>query len=61
MSSPYVCAVCGQPITVGRHKSGWCHSSAKKSNHRVRPIRRDKYVPTSDDRSIVKEKPANDD
>jgi hypothetical protein len=47
MSSPYVCAVCGQPITIGRHKSGWRHSSDKRSDHRVKPIHRNEYVPAS--------------
>jgi len=54
MSSPYVCAVCGQPITLGRHKSGWRHSSDKRSDHRVKPIRRNEYVPDSEDRDVGK-------
>jgi len=56
MSSPYVCAICGQPITIGRHNSGWRHSSDKRSDHRVKPIRRNEYFPasTSDDTAIKK-------
>ncbi|MEQ1729759.1 MAG: hypothetical protein ABL982_15405 [Vicinamibacterales bacterium] len=35
MGSPYVCAVCGDAITLGRHKSGWRHSSAGHFDHQV--------------------------
>ena len=54
MVSPYVCAVCGQPITLGRHESGWRHSSDKRSDHRVKPIRRDEYVPPSETPDVRK-------
>lgn len=44
MPSSYVCAVCGAPILIGRHNSGWRHSGASREAHRVRPIPRDEYM-----------------
>src|SRR4051812_33052033 len=43
MMSPYVCAVCGSSITLGRHKSGWRHSDGERHDHRVKKIDREKY------------------
>jgi hypothetical protein len=43
MKSPYVCAVCGGSIQIGRHKSGWRHVDESRSDHRVRRIERVEY------------------
>ena len=43
MPSPYVCAVCGQPITLGRHKSGWRHTNESHSDHRILKLPRKQY------------------
>jgi hypothetical protein len=40
MNSPYVCAVCGGSIQIGRHDSGWRHKDESRSDHRVRRIER---------------------
>ena len=44
MPSPYVCAVCGNAITLGRHKSGWRHSSDGHYDHQVIPVARREHV-----------------
>lgn len=41
--SPYVCAVCGQPITLGRHSSGWRHKATERADHQVQKIARKDY------------------
>jgi hypothetical protein len=43
MKSPYVCAVCGSSIQIGRHRSGWRHVDESRSDHRVRRIERVEY------------------
>ena len=43
MASPYVCAVCGNAVTLGRHKSGWRHSSDGHYDHQVIKIARSEY------------------
>jgi hypothetical protein len=43
MASPYVCAVCGKAITLGRHKSGWRHASDGHYDHKVIKIARNEY------------------
>jgi hypothetical protein len=43
MKSPYVCAVCGGTIQIGRHKSGWRHIDDARSDHRVRRMDRAEY------------------
>jgi hypothetical protein len=40
MKGPYVCAVCGGTIQIGRHKSGWRHIDDARSDHRVRRMDR---------------------
>ena len=46
MKSPYVCAVCGEPIEVGRHSSGWRHAATVRADHAVRKIAREEYERT---------------
>jgi hypothetical protein len=43
MKTPYVCAVCGGSIQIGRHKSGWRHIDEARPDHRVRRIDRTEY------------------
>jgi hypothetical protein len=43
MKGPYVCAVCGGTIQIGRHKSGWRHIDDARSDHRVRRMDRAEY------------------
>jgi transcription initiation factor TFIIIB Brf1 subunit/transcription initiation factor TFIIB len=43
MKGPYVCAVCGGTIQIGRHKSGWRHIDDARSDHRVRRMGRAEY------------------
>jgi hypothetical protein len=43
MRTPYVCAVCGGSIEIGRHKSGWRHKDDSRSDHRVRSMDRAEY------------------
>jgi len=44
MASPYVCAVCGSPVCLGRHKSGWRHRSEGHFDHKAVKIARDEYM-----------------
>jgi hypothetical protein len=48
MKSPYVCAVCGGSVQIGRHKSGWRHVDESRSDHRVRRIERAEYKQMKD-------------
>ena len=57
MNSPFVCAVCGEPIMIGRHKSGWRHKSNQHADHRVQKMAREDYE--RDRRSSV-EQPMQD-
>jgi len=43
MASPFVCRVCGEAITLGRHGSGWRHASGDHTDHKVRKIPREEY------------------
>ena len=43
MDTPYVCAVCGRAIMVGRHSSGWRHAAEEHADHRVVPVKRVEY------------------
>ena len=44
MASPYVCAVCGSPVRLGRHKSGWRHSSEGHYDHKAVKVAREEYM-----------------
>jgi len=44
MVSPYVCAVCGSPVRVGRDTSGWRRSSEGHHDHKAVIIARHEYL-----------------
>lgn len=44
MASTYVCAICGDPVTLGRHKSGWRHLSRGHRDHQAVQIARRAFV-----------------
>jgi hypothetical protein len=48
MASPYVCAVCGNAVTLGRHESGWRHKSEGHYDHKVIKIARSEYRVTAE-------------
>ena len=48
MPTPYVCAACGQPITLGRHKSGWRHVKDAHPDHKVVKVARADYDAADD-------------
>jgi hypothetical protein len=43
MKSPYVCALCGESIKIGRHKSGWRHTTDSQAEHAVKKVTRSEY------------------
>jgi hypothetical protein len=47
MKSPYVCAICGQAVMIGRHKGGWRHCAEVHSDHPVKRVKRTDYEPSS--------------